>query len=108
RKNQLSFIRNMIEKSARGILFSAETTKRIAPRIMELNKRTGFNSVLELMSILHDLSESGNSRVLSDATFSNNSPHKYSSARVERTFDYMNKNFHKVIGLNEVARLANM
>lgn len=108
RRNQLSFIRNMIEKSSRGILFSKETTKYLAPRIIQLNQKNGFDSVLELMSILHDLSASSKIRILSDASFNNTDPYTYSSVRVEKTYDYMNKNFDKVIGLNEVARLANM
>lgn len=54
RRNQLSFIRTMFEKSVRGILFSRETSQQLAPRIMELNQQHGFDSVLELMSILHD------------------------------------------------------
>jgi len=58
RRNQLSFLRNMIEKSSRGILFSKETTKRLMPRIVQLNNKDGFDSVLELMSILNELSAS--------------------------------------------------
>ena len=108
RRNQLSFLRNMIEKSSRGILFSKETTKRLMPRIVQLNNKDGFDSVLELMSILNELSASSKTRILSDSSFNNTESHTYSSARVEKTYDYMNKNFDKVIGLNEVARLANM
>ncbi|MBS1575187.1 MAG: helix-turn-helix domain-containing protein [Bacteroidetes bacterium] len=108
RRNQLSFLRTMMEKSNRGILFSKETTKRLANRIKELNKKNGFDSVLELMSILHDLSASSKIRVLSDSTFNNNESYTYSSKRVEKTHEYMNKNFDKAISLNEVAKLANM
>lgn len=108
RRNQLSFIRTMIEKSLRGILFSKDTTRYLAPRITQLNQKHGFDSVLELMSILHDLSASGKSRILSDASFNSTESYTYSSARIEKTYDYMNKNFDKVIGLNEVSRLANM
>ena len=108
RRNQLSFIRNMIEKSARGILFSKETTKQLATRITELNQKHGFDSVLELMSILHDLSASSKIRVLSDSSFNNNESYTYSSRRIEKTYEYMNKNFDKSISLSEVAKLANM
>jgi AraC-like DNA-binding protein len=108
RRNQLSFIRNMMEKSSRGILFSKDTTRHLASRIIQLNQKNGFDSVLELMSILHDLSASSKIRILSDASFNNNDSYTYSSARIEKTYDYMNRNFDKVIGLNEVARLANM
>ncbi|MEJ0101954.1 MAG: AraC family transcriptional regulator [Bacteroidota bacterium] len=108
RRNQLSFIRTMMEKSSRGILFSKETTKRLAPRIIELNQKHGFDSVLELMSILHDLSASSRIRVLSDSSFNNNEPYTYHSKRIEKTYEHMNQNFDKLISLHEVARLANM
>lgn len=108
RRNQLSFIRTMLEKSLRGILFSKETTAQLAPRIIELNQKHGFDSVLELMSILHDLSTSRNMRILSDSSFTNNEQYTYNSRRVEKTIEYMNQNFDKQITLNEVARLANM
>jgi AraC-like DNA-binding protein len=108
RRNQLSFIRTMLEKSLRGILFSKETAQQLAPRIMELNQKQGFDSVLELMSILHDLSISRNMRILSDASFNNTEQFTYNSRRIEKTLEYMNHNFDKPITLNEVARLANM
>jgi AraC-like DNA-binding protein len=108
RRNQLSFIRTMLEKSSRGILFSKETTQKLAPRIIALNQKHGFDSVLELMSILHDLSASRNMRILSDSSFSNNDPFTYNSRRIEKTLEYINKNFDKPVTLSEVARLANM
>src|SRR5262249_47723071 len=46
RRNQLSFIRTMLQKSARGILFSKETTQKLAPRLVELPQKQGFDSVL--------------------------------------------------------------
>ena len=109
-RNQLSFIRNMLEKSSRGILFSKETTQQLAPRIIGLDKYHGFDSMLELMSILHDLSTSRNYRLLSDASFNvnQNESQSYHSRRIEKTLEYMNKNFDKQITLAEVAKLANM
>jgi AraC-like DNA-binding protein len=108
RRNQLSFIRTMLEKSSRGILFSKETVQQLAPRLTELNQKHGFDSVLELLSILHDLSTSRNMRTLSDSSFNNTEQYTYNSRRVERTIEYINQNFDKSITLHEVARLANM
>ncbi len=108
RRNQLSFIRSMFEKSARGILFSRETILHIMPRIMGLNQQQGFDSVLELMSILHDLSISRNMRLLSDSTFNNSDQHTYNSRRIEKAMEYMNRDFDKPITLAEVAKLNNM
>jgi AraC-like DNA-binding protein len=107
KRNQLSFIKTMFDKSSRGILFSKETTMALAPRLMELNQKQGFDSVLELMSILHDLSISRNMRILSDLSFTTEH-FTYNGRRVEKTFEHMNKNFDKTITLADVSRLANM
>jgi len=109
RRNQLSFIRVMLEKSASGILFSKETTQQLTPRLVELNQKHGFDSILELMSILHDLSISRNMRILSSPAFNNMAEQfNYNSRRIEKTLDYVNKNFDKSVTLGEVAKLANM
>src|SRR5215218_8404905 len=68
RRNQMNFIRTMFEHSLRGILFSRETVQSLLPRLTGLPRKRGFDSVLELMSILHDLSTSRNMRMLSDAS----------------------------------------
>jgi AraC-like DNA-binding protein len=107
RRNQLSFIRNMLERSQKGILFSRETITALAPRILSLNQKSGFDSVLELLSILHDLSTSRNMRTLSDGSFSNQH-FTYNSRRIEKAFEYMNNNFDKPITLGDVAKLVSM
>jgi AraC-like DNA-binding protein len=107
-RNQMNFIKNMFERSLRGILFSAETTRQIMPRLVRLPQQQGFDSVLELMSILHDLSASRNMRILSDSTFGNTETFSYNSRRVEKIMTYLNANFDKNISLGEAARLAAM
>jgi len=107
RRNQLSFIRTLLERSAKGILFSKQTIKQITPRLNALNQKQGFDSVLELLSILHDLSISRNMQILSDSAF-NNTEFSFNSRRIEKAIEYMNQNFQKSITLTEVAKLANM
>lgn len=107
-RNQMSFIRNMFELSVRGILFSKETIQAITPRLLSLPEKHGFDSVLELLSILHDLSTSRNMRMLSDASFSNAETFSYNSRRVKMILDYLNKNFDKNVSLSEAAKLAAM
>src|SRR6202012_2299031 len=64
-------------------------------------------SVLELLSILHDLSTSRNMRTLSDSSFTNQH-FTYNSRRIEKAFEYMNVNYDKPITLGEVAKLVSM
>lgn len=107
RRNQLHFIRDMFEKSKRGILFSKTTTQQLSGRLKHLRNKQGFDSVLELMSILHDLSISRNMRILSDASFSN-IQQTYNSRRIEKVMEYINRNFDKPVLLADAAKLANM
>lgn len=108
RRNQLSFIRKMFDLSAKGILFSKETIQNIYPRILSLDKESGFDSVMALINILHDLSTSRNMRTLSETGFNSDSQLNFNSRRIEKAFEYMNKNYDKVIALGDIARLVNM
>src|SRR3954471_19148491 len=63
-RNQMSFIRNLLDCSSRGVTFTEKTIAGIMPRLIELPQKRGFDSVLELMSILHDLSTSRNFQTL--------------------------------------------
>jgi len=107
-RNQMSFIRSMLERSVRGILFSRETSQFIMPRLIELTQKHGFDSVLELMSILHDLSISRNMKFLSDSSFSNIESLSYNSRRVEKVMEYLNHNFDKDVTLAEASKIALM
>lgn len=107
-RNQMSFIRNMFQQSLRGILFSRQTTEAIMPRILSLPEKSGFESVLELLSILHTLSTSQDMRILSDISFQATDTITYNSRRIEAVMAYLNKNFERDITLSEVARQVAM
>ncbi|RKD20193.1 transcriptional regulator [Pelobium manganitolerans] len=108
KRNQLSFIRKMFERSSKGISFSKEAVTAIAPRILSLNKKSGFDSVISLMLILHDLSTSRSMYTLSDTGFTNDLVVTYNSRRLDKAFEYMNNNYDKAIVLKDVAKLVNM
>jgi len=106
-RNQMSFIRTLLQRSSRGVLFSEATTLTIMPRLIQLQQKHGFDSVLELMSILHDLSTSRNLRTLSDVSFNTEIP-SYTSRRIEKIMTFLNNNFHENITLGDAAKIAGM
>jgi YesN/AraC family two-component response regulator len=106
-RNQMSFIRSMLERSSRGISFSSETINLIRPRLTSLSQTNGFCSIMELMSILHDLSVSRNMRTLTTSTFANENS-KYDSRRIEKAFEFMKNNYEKEISLEEIAKIVSM
>lgn len=107
-RNQMNLIRSMFEKSLRGILFSQETVKAIKPKLLSLNKKHGFDSVLELLAILHELSSSRNMKILSEISFKNADSITYNSRRIEKIMSYLNENFHKNITLAMAANVVSM
>lgn len=106
-RNQMGFIRTLFQVSSRGVLFSNATTKAIMPRIKNLSQKQGFDSVLELMSILHDLSISRNFRILSDVAFNTELP-LYNSRRIEKIMAHVNSDFNQNITLSDAAKIAGM
>jgi AraC-like DNA-binding protein len=107
KRNQLYLIKTMFNNAQRGILFSKETTTRMAERIIDLKEKTMFEAVLELISILHALSASSEIKLLSDPGFSNER-FSHKSRRIERVMDFMSNNYEKQVTLEAAASLANM
>jgi transcriptional regulator GlxA family with amidase domain len=78
------------------------------PRIKELPQKHGFDSVLELLSILHNLSTSKNIQTLSDSSFRQIEKLSYNSRRIDRIMGHLNQNFDKNISLRDAAKIAGM
>ncbi|RZL40604.1 MAG: AraC family transcriptional regulator [Pedobacter sp.] len=108
KRNQMSLIRQMFDKSLRGISFSEEGILAAKNRLLALKNINGFNSVLELLSILSDLSMSKSMSLLSDISFSNSNTLKFNSRRLEKAYDFMNSNYDKDISLKDLSKLTNM
>jgi AraC-like DNA-binding protein len=108
KKNQLNLIRILLEKSQRGVLFSQEITRQLSERILTLIKKKGFDSILELMSLLNELSQSKDMTVLSNSTFNSQDQSTYNSRRIQKVMEHINLHFQKPISLKEVATLTNM
>ena len=107
RRNQLSFIKTLLEGASRGITFPRETIAAFKPHLDKLTQQSGFDSVLELLSILHDLSASGHLSSLSNSSISAK-PVNHHSRRIEKAFEYMQANYDKEVSLADVARAVSM
>jgi len=106
-RNQFSLIRNMFERSHKGILFSPETIDSIKPLLLSLEKKTGFHALIDLCLIFHELSIAPDSKTLSKVA-SDNETLNYNSRRIEKVFEYMNLHYALPVTLAEVSKVANM
>ncbi len=106
-RNQMAFIRNMLELAQRGISFHRDAILKVKERLLALDQKKGFESVLELLSILHSISVAPGMKPLSDPAFGEEK-FSYRSQRIEKVYQYMNANYTKVITLAEVAKVVSM
>jgi AraC-like DNA-binding protein len=106
-RSYMNRISCMLSQSSKGILFSNDVAIRNKERIIGLVKKEGFDSVHELMSILHDLSLSADFTTLS-ATVSHQEAHDYNSRRIQIIMEYLHANYSRHISLSEAAGLIHM
>lgn len=100
-------IKELLERSKLGIQFSKEITESMIDRILQLTGLQGFDSLLEFLSILYDLSISRNQQSLSSPAYVG----QYDvskSRRIKQVNDYLHENLQNPIRINDVASLVNM
>jgi len=100
-------IRDLLIKARRGVLFSPETVELMNGRLEKLSNTQGFDSLLEFLSILYDLSISRNQEILASASYVGHiDPSR--SKRIEKVTNYIQESLHNEIRIKEVAEMVNM
>ena len=106
-KNLFRPVKELLDLSARGIVFSEAEQKRILPRLLALADKRGFDSVIDFLIILNELAISPDKRVLCSPNFTQNH-YEVKSRRIKIIHQYLQKNYSKRITVGEVAKLINM
>lgn len=107
-KNQFHSIAVMFENAKKGIVFSRAAIEKVKPRIVSLSSnQNGFYSVIELLTILYELSNDKDARILCSSTFTNQD-NSFESRRVQKAIAYLHTNYQKEIRLVDVANYVNM
>lgn len=99
-------IKSMLDRSIHGILFSEKISIEVLDRISGVSKLDGMDSFLEFISLLHDLANSRNQRLLSTYTVQRDSFEN--SDKIKRIYEYVQENFEKKITLAQASGLVNM
>jgi len=100
-------IRDLLIKARRGVLFSPETVELMNGRLEKLSNTQGFDSLLEFLSILYDLSISRNQEILASASYVGHiDPSR--SKRIQKVTNYIQESLHNEIRIKEVAEMVNM
>ena len=96
----------MFNRSIHGILFSKKTAEELSPRLIKISKLDGMDYFLEIVSILYDLANSRNQRLLSTFTVDHDTFEDYDKMKL--VYEYVQKNFAEKITLEDVSGVANM
>jgi AraC-like DNA-binding protein/quercetin dioxygenase-like cupin family protein len=100
-------IKELLNKASRGVEFSQEVTEKFTDRFLGLCEKSGFDSFLDFLSIMYDLSLTRNQKLLSTSSTVN----IYESSKSQRIKDvanYVHLNYMKSIRIKELADLVNM
>ena len=107
-KKQFHSVSVMFENAKKGMLFSRPVIEKVKDRLDMLNKgQNGFYSVLELLTILYELSMDENSRILCSSSY-NKQDDSSESRRIQKVITFLNHNYQKEIRLLDVANYVNM
>lgn len=99
-------IKDMFDRSNYGIVFSSKTAFEMKDRIKALAKIDSIDYLMELISILQDLANSRNQRILS--TYCSQNENFENSDKIKKVYYFIHENFYRKILLIEVSEVVNM
>ncbi len=99
-------IKDMFDRSNYGIVFSKKVSLELNERIKAISKIDSIDYFMELISILQDLANSRNQRILS--TFSSQNRLFENSDKLKRVYEYIQENFSHKITLSEISEIINV
>jgi len=106
-KNLLKSIKDLLNNSNRGVLFSQEASNSVEGKLLNLSQKKGFDSFLDFQSLLYDLSVSKGQRLLTNISFQQNNDF-FNSEKIEKIYNHIRNNFNQKIMLNDAAEMLNM
>lgn len=108
-KKMFSPIKELLQKSSRGIQFTDSGDFTLRNKILNICKMTGFNASLEFFSLLYDLATNAGQRILASGAFDSESIIRESkSRRISKICDYINQNYMNSLNLTDIASEVGM
>lgn len=104
---QTGKLKNMLENSRRGIRFYGETARQISRLVSGIYRAEGFRQVADLFTVLFLMSETKECELLAGINYLNTHSEN-ETARLNRVYEYVMRNFPGQIRLEHAADIANM
>ena len=104
---EMKKIKELFERSKKGILFGSETKIKVGDKIENLVEKEGFKKLLVFLEILNILSKTSDYTILNVDGYAVETELQDSS-KLDRIYTYINTNFKDHISLDQIANVANM
>ena len=100
-------IKELFERSKKGILFGSETKIKVGYKIEKLVEKKGFKKLLVFLEILNILSKTSDYTILNVDGYAVETELQDSS-KLDIIYKHINTNFKEHISLDQIANVANM
>ena len=104
---EMKKIKELFERSKKGILFGYETKIKVGYKIEKLVEKKGFKKLLVFLEILNILSKTSDYTILNVDGYAVETELQDSS-KLDIIYKYINNNFKDHISLDQIANVANM
>jgi len=106
-KEEFESIKHLFQRSQCGIEITGNTQKQVSRLMLELLELSGADSIIHLLKILNTIAMSNECHLITD-THSKSYNTEAETDRMNKVYEFIMKNFHRKIHLEEVASIASM
>jgi AraC-like DNA-binding protein len=100
-------IKELLERSTRGIKFDTGFNEKIAKNIKKITKESGLDRILLLQELLQLMAKATGFRLLAGELYKAEL-HDFTSDRLTKVMLFLNTNYQKKIELDKVAEIAHL
>lgn len=102
---EMKSVRDLLSQAAKGIYLSGELRKKIGRTMNRVEEKNNFYRLIDLLSMLHDISESDEYHFVSRHELALTT--RYDQGMIHDVFEFTMQNFRRKIALEEVAGRVN-
>lgn len=104
---EMKLIQNLFQRAKKGIMFNAESKRKVGIKMKKLYEADSFGRILLLLEILQDLAVSDEYTILNADGYSFETKQQ-DNDKIDHIFKHINSNFERHISLEEISNEANM
>lgn len=107
RTPELAGVKSLFLQASHGIAFNQTAQARVGDRVRKLHQLSHFEQFISMLQILQELSDPSHYSLLHDRPFENQYT-KRDQERLRRIYAFVDENYHRHIGLDEISSYCNL